>query len=219
MDFDLDKYKKFLKTRYLGRNLIYLEKTDSTNSFASKLIKKKAENRSGTLKGTVVLAKTQLKGRGRFDRKWISPEGGLWFTLILETGLEPKNFAEVTLIAAYSIVNILDRDYKINAEIKWPNDIYYKKLKLGGILTEAEKIGGITYLLIGIGLNANLTKVDLAPYGRKSVSIKIILGKDIEREIILSKILFNIEEDYEYYSQTKDFKTIFKKIEKRLKFI
>lgn len=218
VNFNLDKYNESLKTDYVGRNLVYLKNTESTNSFASELINKRGKNHYGSLKGTVILAETQKRGKGRFERKWISPAGGLWFTIILETCLEPKNLIEVTLIASYSIINILDRDYSINSTIKWPNDIYYDKLKLGGILTEVEKITNITYLIIGIGLNVNLTKGDLTPYDRKSTSIKIILGKDIGRETLLSKILFNFEADYEYYSQTKDFKTIFKKIEKKLKF-
>jgi len=219
VNFNLDKYNKSLKTDYIGRHLLYLKNTESTNSLASELLSKRGKNRNNNrLKGTVVLAELQKSGKGRFGRKWVSPAGGLWFTIILETWLEPRKLTEVTLIAAYSIANILDRDYSINATIKWPNDIYYEKLKLGGILTEVEKTANITYLITGIGLNVNLTKGDLAPYSRKSTSIKIILSKDIKRETLLSKILFDFEADYEYYSRTKDFRTIFKKIEKRLKF-
>jgi BirA family biotin operon repressor/biotin-[acetyl-CoA-carboxylase] ligase len=217
-DFNLDKYYKSLKTDHMGRRLIYLEKTDSTNNYAYELIRKRKENPDGSLKETVVLAETQKKGRGRLEREWISSSGGLWFSIILETNLDPRDLVEVTLIAAYSIVNILDIDYGINTAIKWPNDIYHKKLKLGGILTEAEKTADTTYLVTGIGLNVNVTKEDLAPYSTKATSIKIILGRDIERETLLAKILFDFEKDYEYYSNTKDFKTVFKKIEKKLKF-
>ena len=218
VNFDLNKYNASLKTDYIGRNLVYLKETGSTNSYASKLINERKKNRSNNpIKGTVILAEIQKKGKGRFKRKWISPAGGLWFTIILEPLLEPKDLIEVTLIAAYSIVKTLDRDYRINAVIKWPNDIYYGELKLGGILAEVERMKDITYLITGIGLNVNLAKDDLAPYSRKSTSLKIILGKDIERETLLSKILFSFEADYEYFSKTKDLKTLFKRIEKKLK--
>ena len=217
INFNLDKYKKFLETDHIGKNIIYLKKVDSTNNFASNLIINKEESQK-SLNGTVVLAETQEKGKGRLERVWISPEGGLWFTIILKTGLEEKNLPEVTLIAAYSIAAVLDAEYKIKAIIKWPNDIYYENLKLGGILTEVEKINSNIYLIIGIGINANLDTEDLAPFGKKSVSIKTILGKDIEREYFLSKILLNFERDYKYYSQTRDFKTLFKKIEKILNY-
>ena len=217
INFNLDKYKKFLETDHIGKNIIYLKKVDSTNNFASNLIINKEESQK-SLNGTVVLAETQEKGKGRLERVWVSPEGGLWFTIILKTRLEEKNLPEVTLIAAYSIAAVLDTEYKIKAIIKWPNDIYYEKLKLGGILTEVEKINSNIYLIIGIGINANLDTEDLAPFGKKSVSIKTILGKDIEREYFLSKILLNFERDYKYYSQTRDFKTLFKKIEKILNY-
>lgn len=218
INFNLDKYKKSLETDYIGKNIIYLKKVDSTNNFALKLIKKRSDLKNSPLEGTVVLAETQEKGKGRLERVWISPEGGLWFTIILKTTLEEKNLPEVTLIAAYSIAAVLDAEYKIKTIIKWPNDIYYEKLKLGGILTEVEKIDSDIYLIIGIGINANLDTEDLAPFGKKSVSIKTILGKDIERESFLSKILLDFERDYKYYSQTRDFKTLFKKIEKILNY-
>ncbi|GAI94022.1 unnamed protein product, partial [marine sediment metagenome] len=129
INFNLDKYKKSLETNYIGKNIIYLKKTDSTNNFASKLIKKRSNLKNSPLEGTVVLAETQGKGKGRLERVWISPEGGLWFTIILKTGLEEKNLPEVTLIAAYSIAAVLDTEYSIKAIIKWPNDIYYERLK------------------------------------------------------------------------------------------
>ena len=217
INFNLDKYKKSLETDYIGKNIIYLKKVDSTNNFASNLIINKEESQK-SLNGTVVLTETQKKGKGRLERVWISPEGGLWFTIILKTTLEEKNLPEVTLIAAYSIATVLNTEYSIKAIIKWPNDIYYEKLKLGGILTEVEKINSDIYLIIGIGINANLDTEDLAPFSKKSVSIKTILGKDIEIEYFLSKILLDFEKDYKYYSRTKDFKTLFKKIEKILNY-
>jgi len=218
INFNLDRYKKYLETDHIGKNIIYLKKVDSTNNFASELIKSKKEKYE-SLDGAVVLAETQEKGRGRLERVWLSPRGGLWFTLILRTALKEKELPEVTLIAAYSVASVLDVEYGIKAIIKWPNDIYYRKSKLGGILTEVEKINSDIFLIIGIGINANLDIVDLAPLIKESASIKVILGKDIEREYLLSKILLGFERNYKYYSRTKDFKTIFKKIEKILTYV
>ena len=215
INFNLDRYNKYLETDHIGKNIIYLKKVDSTNNFASQLIKSKKEKYE-SLDGTVILAETQEKGRGRLERIWLSPSGGLWFTIILRTELKEKELPEVTLIAAYSVASVIDGEYGINATIKWPNDIYYRQSKLGGILTEAEKVNGSVFLIIGIGINANLDVVDIAPLIKESTSIKIISGKDIEREQLLSKILLDFERNYGYYSQTKDFKTIFKKIEKIL---
>ncbi len=215
INFNLDRYNKYLETDHIGKNIIYLKKVDSTNNFASQLIKNKKEKYE-SLDGSVILAETQEKGRGRLERIWLSPSGGLWFTIILRTELKEKELPEVTLIAAYSVASVIDGQYGINAIIKWPNDIYYRQSKLGGILTEVEKVDGSVFLIIGIGINANLDVVDIAPLIKESTSIKIISGKDIEREQLLSKILLDFEKNYGYYSQTKDFKTIFKKIEKIL---
>lgn len=213
--FNLDRYNKYLETDRIGKNIIYLKKVDSTNTFASQLIKSKKE-KFESLDGTVILAETQEKGRGRLERIWFSPSGGLWFTMILRTGLKEKELPEVTLIAAYSVASVLNGEYGINTIIKWPNDIYYRQSKLGGILAEVEKVNGSVFLIIGIGINANLDAADIAPLIKESTSIKIISGKDMEREQLLSKILLDFEKNYGYYSQTKDFKTIFKKIEKIL---
>ena len=215
INFNLDRYNKYLETDHIGKNIIYLKKVDSTNNFASQLIKSKKEKYE-SLDGTVVLTETQEKGRGRLERIWLSPSGGLWFTIILRTELKEKELPEVTLIAAYSVASVIDGEYGINAIIKWPNDIYYRQSKLGGILTEVEKVNGSVFLIIGIGINANLDVADIAPLIKESTSIKIISGKDIEREQLLSKILLDFEKNYGYYSRTKDFKTIFKKIEKIL---
>jgi len=217
INFNLDRYNKCLETDHIGKNIIYLKRVDSTNNFALQLIKSKKEKYE-SLDGTVILAETQEKGRGRLERIWLSPSGGLWFTIILRTELKEKELPEVTLIAAYSVASVIDREYGINAIIKWPNDIYYRQSKLGGILTEVEKADGSLFLIIGIGINANLDVVDIAPLIKESTSIKIISGKDIEREQLLSKILLDFEKNYGYYSRTKDFKTIFKKIENKIKF-
>jgi BirA family biotin operon repressor/biotin-[acetyl-CoA-carboxylase] ligase len=217
INFNLDRYNKYLETDHIGKNIIYLKKVDSTNNFASQLIKSKKEKYE-SLDGTVVLAETQEKGRGRLERIWLSPSGGLWFTIMLRTELKEKELPEVTLIAAYSVASVIDGQYGIKAIIKWPNDIYYRQSKLGGILIEVEKVNGRTFLIIGIGINVNLDVVDIAPLIKESTSLKIISGKNIEREQLLSKILLDFEKNYGYYSRTKDFKTIFRKIENRLRF-
>ena len=210
--FNVDNYKKLLKTDRLGKDIIYLRAVDSTNSYASRILKNKTRGNK-IQDGTLILAETQERGRGMRERQWISPPGGLWFTLITKTTLERKKLPEVTLIAAYSAAVILNRLYDIEVIIKWPNDLYYKKTKLGGILTEVEEINKDIFLIIGIGINVNINIDDLSPYNNESTSIRTILGKDIEREKLLTEILLEFEKDYIYYCKTEDFKSIFKKIE------
>lgn len=213
--FNVARYKNFLRTVKIGKNIIHLDNVDSTNNLALRLLKDRSENIK-IPDGTLVLAETQEKGRGRLEKPWLSPPGGLWLTLILKTGLEEKKLPEITLITAYSVAYILNRECDIKVSIKWPNDLYYKEAKLGGILTEAEKINGEIYLIIGTGINVNFATENLTSFQRESTTIRAILGKDIDREYILAEILLEFEKNYNYYSRTEDFKTIFKKIEKFL---
>ena len=216
-NFDINKFKKILKTKLFGKNIIYLKKIDSTNSYASILEKKIALSGkiglSNKLNGTVILSETQSHGRGRFGRAWLSPAGGLWLTIMLVAPIEEKELPNTTVVTAISIAEILRKDYSIRAYIKWPNDIYYKKNKLGGILTETEKVKENVFLNIGIGLNINSNMENFKSYADKAISIKSITEKEADREMLLSKILYNFEKYYEYYVKTKDLKTIFNKME------
>jgi BirA family transcriptional regulator, biotin operon repressor / biotin---[acetyl-CoA-carboxylase] ligase len=214
--FDVKKYRKLSGAGFIGKNIIYLKRTDSTNDYASQLIKKNNNRVYDALNGTIVLAETQKKGRGRLERPWLSPPGGLWFSILLKTELEEKKLPEITLIGAYSVVYVLNKDYGIRTTIKWPNDIYYQKFKLGGILTEVEKINNYTFIIIGLGININIYSENLKPFDNKSTSVKDIPVKNIGRELFLSRILHEFENNYNYYSLTKDFNTIFKNIKKFL---
>ncbi len=215
--FSISVYKELLETNNIGRDIIYLKEIDSTNNYASQLIKKRSKINK-IYNGTVVIAETQKKGRGRRERLWVSPPGGLWFTILLETVLEEKKLPEITLIAAYSAASVLNKKYGIRANIKWPNDIYYCKSKLGGILTEVEKINSRIFLIIGMGINVNNDIEAISSSDTNAISTRIILGKDIERECLLSKILLEFEKNYDYYLQTKDFNKTFREIKKILNY-
>jgi len=216
-EFSIPRYRELLKTDVTGRNIIHLKETDSTNDYALKLLKGNSKIQE-ELNGTVILAEVQNKGKGRRERLWVSPPGGLWFTILTETKLEEKKLPEITLIAAYSVASILNDKYSAGVNIKWPNDIYHYKSKLGGILTEVEKINGKIFLIIGIGINVNNDKKSISFKDTNAISTMIILGKEIEREKLLSEILLEFESNYRYYSDTGDFDTIFKKIKNILNY-
>ncbi|MBM3708930.1 MAG: biotin--[acetyl-CoA-carboxylase] ligase [Actinobacteria bacterium] len=222
---NIDFIQKNLDTSFIGKNIIYFEELDSTNSFAVKVIKdKRSIEDINPLNGTIIIAETQTEGKGRFDRKWISPPGGLWFSIILqpETGLDI--FSKITLLGAAVLVEIIADDYLSLEEsrflyVKWPNDIYYKDKKLAGILAESEKVDNKNYLIAGIGINVNCKiENELEGNGRsfKATSLKDILGVKIDRNFLLLKILTSFEKNYISFADTSDFKFIFKKIEKKL---
>jgi BirA family biotin operon repressor/biotin-[acetyl-CoA-carboxylase] ligase len=154
----------------------------------------------------------QEKGRGRFNRQWVSPAGGLWFTIILITNIREKDLPKITLLSSISITEVLKKDYITDLKIKWPNDIYYNNFKLCGILCETEKNDSLIFLNIGAGINVN-NSIDEGYFNDiKAISIKSILGKDILREVLLAKILKIFEKNYNYYLKSGDFQKILNKI-------
>jgi len=92
--------------------------------------------------------------------------------------------------------------------------IYYKNTKVGGILLESEKIDNTIFLISGFGLNVNFSTDATFPDKIKAASLKSIVGKDLDREILLCNILEEFEKSYMVYTTEKNFGNIFKKIEK-----
>jgi BirA family transcriptional regulator, biotin operon repressor / biotin---[acetyl-CoA-carboxylase] ligase len=211
---DINEIQKKLTAVIIGKTIIHLYSVDSTNIYALNIIKD--INKIPQLQdynGAVVISETQTNGRGRFDRKWFSPEGGIWMTIILQPELKMQDLSKITLLAASSIAETLIKNYKISLNIKWPNDIYFDGKKLCGILSESEKVGDKTYLIIGIGINVNNNNCDGKNENLNATSLKEITGKQINRNFLIARILNKFETQYTFYIKTLNFKGIFKKIE------
>ena len=145
-----------LKTKIFATDnsrMIYLECTESTNKIAKKIA---AE---GALEGTVIVAEEQTGGKGRLERDFFSPKRkGILFSLILRPNCLPKDAPKFTLLAAVALVKAMEK-FNLRAKIKWPNDIMFDGRKVVGILTEmSAEIGRVNYIVIGIGINANIRR-------------------------------------------------------------
>lgn len=223
---DVIEIQKYLTTEIIGNQLICLDTVDSTNTYALNIIKD--INKSSQLpeyNGIVVISETQTGGRGRLDRIWFSPLGGIWMTIILQPKLKMQDLSKMTLLSAVSIIETLTKNYGPSFKVKWPNDIYFNSKKLSGVLCESEKINDKTYLIVGIGINVNndfkkdftnnLTDhfTNYKYENFNAVSLKEIIGKQINRNLLVAEILNEFETQYIYYNRTLDFKAIFKKIE------
>ncbi|MCJ7666456.1 MAG: biotin--[acetyl-CoA-carboxylase] ligase [Actinobacteria bacterium] len=217
-NFDTEKFSKLLNTAKFGRKMAYFSTISSTNDYSAELIKNTRAIDLKGLDGTLVLAEIQTCGRGRFRRKWLSPEGGLWFSLIFTADLRPEELPNLTLIAAFSISEALMDTYSISVDIKWPNDLYYGEYKFGGILSELKKEGQLQIMILGAGLNVNICDTDISKLESAVTSIQKILGKTADRELLMAKILGNFERSYNYFSTTGDFGTLFKKMEKSIRY-
>jgi BirA family biotin operon repressor/biotin-[acetyl-CoA-carboxylase] ligase len=189
-----EEIKDLLTTKYIGRNIVYLESTTSTNDIARKY----AQN--GESEGLVVVAEEQTKGKGRLGRRWSTPKGeAIAMSMLLRPNLSPQLISSITLAMAVSIVEALKDVTGYEVGIKWPNDIVLEGKKLCGILTEmSAEMDVINYIIIGIGLNVNQEKFD-DDIKNVATSLKRCSGKRFERKVILSSIINKFEKNYEVF--------------------
>jgi len=197
------RVRKCLHTKILGRSILYFRTLASTNHFAKLLAARNLKE------GTVVVAETQSSGKGRLGREWASPEGGLWFSIILQPMMRPKDTTKLTLLGSVAVAKTISELYELKAEIKWPNDILINQRKLCGILTEGEiREEKLLFAVLGFGVNANFNLDAMPKHLREfATTLNEQLGKKISREILLCSLLQNVEAYYAMFSNGK-FETI-----------
>ena len=162
-------------------NIRYFQETGSTMDIARDMARK------GCPEFTVVIAGRQNKGRGRLQRVWHSPEGGLYFTVVTRPRIPPVLSPRVNFIASVVLVQTIRNRFDIEATVKWPNDILVKERKLSGMLSEIEaESDRVSFINIGIGLNVNNDPTPMEP---NACSLKMILKKEISRKALLTEFL------------------------------
>lgn len=134
------------------------EELASTNARARELAAEGEED-------VVVVAERQTGGRGRLDREWSSPEGGIYASLVLAPDIPPASAPAYTLAAAVAVADAA-AETGVDAGIKWPNDVLVPTeegdLKLSGILTEMEgEADRVSWIVVGVGVNADVDTDDL----------------------------------------------------------
>jgi BirA family biotin operon repressor/biotin-[acetyl-CoA-carboxylase] ligase len=181
-----DLVKSGLKTRFVGRTIHRHPSLTSTNAEA-KRIAPSAKN------GTVVVAEVQTLGRGRMERPWHSPKGGVWMSIILKPRIPPNLAPRVNMAAAVAVARALEGLYALDVRIKWPNDLLVGEKKVSGILTEiGAEMDLLNYAVVGIGINANLDPA-LFPEEWRATSLSGLLGRDILRRELVQRVLVEVE--------------------------
>ncbi|MDD5730943.1 MAG: biotin--[acetyl-CoA-carboxylase] ligase [Candidatus Omnitrophica bacterium] len=183
-----------LNTKIIAKKVYYFDSLSSTMDMGMKL------GLEGSPEGTVVLAETQTKGRGRFGRSWHSPKyKGIYMSLILRPKIMPNLCPVLTMLAAVSIVEAIKAKTDLDVQIKWPNDLLIRNKKLGGILTELNaETDETSFIVIGAGLNVNNGKEALVA---QSSSLKEEKNEEINRVDLLQEVLRKIEENYVVFKQ------------------
>lgn len=183
-----------LHTRFIGQSIDYYPRLASTNAEAWEQVGQPKE----VTEGTVILTDHQYAGRGRGLRSWVTAaDKNLTFSTILFPKLPVNRLPLFSLIAGLAVVEALELE-SIQATLKWPNDVRLNRKKIGGILN-ASKISqqNISTLVIGIGVNINMTKQDLTPELRKiATSPAMEIGRTFQRELILANMLNRFEHWY-----------------------
>jgi len=140
-----------LKTKLIGKRVYYFEEIDSTQNFAQNIAADKKEN------GTIIIAEKQTSGRGRLDRKWTSPKGGIWFSLIIHPKFDVSSSTLIPILSAVALSKSIKSVLDIETEVKWPNDITMNGKKVAGVLVDASfQTNSIDYLILGIGINFDI---------------------------------------------------------------
>jgi BirA family transcriptional regulator, biotin operon repressor / biotin---[acetyl-CoA-carboxylase] ligase len=178
------------------KKLFVFEMLDSTNRAAKDLAY------AGAAEGTIVIAHTQKEGRGRLDRKWQSPEGGVYLSVILRPQAPPKKASLLPFVAALAVAKTIDV-YGVHATVKWPNDVQVNRKKIAGILLESEINGNtIHYVVVGIGMNLNIDLKRLSPDIRpKSTSLNYEVGHPIDYHEFLRTFFIQFEDFYTFFKK------------------
>jgi len=172
---------------------IYLyEQVDSTND----TLKEKAL--AGEPEGSVVLARSQTSGRGRYGRSWISKPGkGLYFSLLLRPATADIQPGLISLLSSLAIVDALKAEQGVSAQLKWPNDVMVDKAKIAGVLVETlYQDHRLAHVIVGIGLNLFDAGMDLSGRFFKATSLERHTRKKIDPDRLVQRILEEIMKEY-----------------------
>ncbi|HHY34565.1 MAG TPA: biotin--[acetyl-CoA-carboxylase] ligase [Firmicutes bacterium] len=149
-----EEIQHHLVSRRRDVTVLALEETDSTNDEARDLAEK------GFPEGTLVVAKRQRRGRGRMGRRWTSPEGGVFMSIVLRPPRHLPGLSALPLVVGYGVARALREEYDVPAMIKWPNDVLVRGRKIAGILCESALGQTNCWVVAGIGINATMTSQD-----------------------------------------------------------
>jgi len=203
-----------LKTKIIGKQAYYFDSIDSTQNQALKMADDPANN------GTIIIAAKQTGGKGRSGRKWVSPKGGIWLSIILQPKFDISITTLFPIASALALSNALEKTLKIFPELKWPNDLTIKGKKVAGMLVDVSlESNRIENLVLGVGINFDVDIKQLEKtlkgtsnfYGVASLSEQ---KKKVKPIHLVQTFLVELEKIYELLN-TKQTKKIISEWTKR----
>ena len=183
--------KEDLNTEFLGNRIYYFNTIDTTQNFAMNIASKKNED------GSVVISKKQTGGKGRMNRKWKSPVGGIWMSIIIHPKFDVRYATLVPIATSLAICIAIEKTLKINTKLKWPNDVTVKGEKVAGVLINASMISNqIENMVLGIGINFKINPNELKNSIKKTPNfygVATLVKKNQNMSPLVKQFLYELE--------------------------
>ena len=196
----LDKEKILSKLSNEFKSKVVLEVFDTISSTNDYLLRKE-KNKNKDIK--ICIAEEQTKGRGRRGKSWISPKfKNIYFSL--NSYLKKEDLSGLSIAVALSVSKVLTK-INVMSLIKWPNDLLVGNKKICGILIETAKVGELTKVVIGIGINVNMEYSELID--QEWTSIKLEKKQSVDRNSIITEMINQLcitlnkfeQEEFDYF--------------------
>lgn len=193
---NIESIKSLCKCKYIANDLIILQEVSSTNT----ILKQNYFNKNN---GFVLIAEKQTSGKGRMGRKFNSPSGGAYISILLKPNCKINDLSFLTLLAAVAVCSAIEKCTNIKPQIKWVNDIIINNKKICGILTEASiegETGNIENIIVGIGINIK-TDISKMPEDVKPIATSLaeICKNPPRRAVVIAEILNFFEKYYDIF--------------------
>ena len=183
--------KEDLNTEFLGNRIYYFNTIDTTQNFAMTIASKKNED------GSVIISKKQTGGKGRMNRKWKSPIGGIWMSIIIHPKFDVRYATLVPIATSLAICIAIEKTLKINTKLKWPNDVTVKGEKVAGVLINASMISNqIENMVLGIGINFKIKPNELKNSIKKTPNfygVATLVKKNQNMSPLVKQFLYELE--------------------------
>jgi BirA family biotin operon repressor/biotin-[acetyl-CoA-carboxylase] ligase len=188
-----EEVRERLNAAIIGRRLVCLPETTSTNADAFRLAE------AGADEGTVIIADAQKGGKGRMGRVWSSPPGiNLYCSVVLRPTVKPYQAPQLTFLSAVAVARAIELTTELKPEIKWPNDVLISGRKVAGLLNEmSAETDGINFVILGIGVNLNMQAAQFpADLRTPATSLLLEQGRAVGRAQFAATMLMELDRLY-----------------------
>jgi BirA family biotin operon repressor/biotin-[acetyl-CoA-carboxylase] ligase len=197
-----DQLKSKLTDVLIGREIIVLQQTSSTNDAILQVISPQeavVSSPASVTEGLVVFAEHQTAGRGQRGNRWESAAGkGLWFSILLRPEIRLTASGQLTIWAIKTIVDVIRTEWNLEPTTKLPNDVQLYGRKVAGVLVEMRAQNKAAHIaVVGIGININQSRADFpAKLQDEAISIAMAVGRQVDRQKFARALLRNLDLSY-----------------------